>query len=81
MFEIFNQNQKKGAESFSAEQKRTNHFKKEKTAFSSNMMEKAVFSVEILTDFDFYVRFLAALFPSGVPLYADEEKITASASE
>jgi hypothetical protein len=45
------------------------------------MMEKAFFSVEILTDFNFYVRFLAAFLPSGVPLYADEGKTTASASE
>ena len=33
---------------------------------------KAVFEVEILADFNFYVCFLAALSVSGVPLYADE---------
>ncbi len=44
------------------------------------MIEKAVFLVEILTDFNFYVCFLVALLPSGVPLYADEGKITTFAS-
>jgi hypothetical protein len=44
------------------------------------MMKKAFFSVEILTDFNFNVRFLAVFLPSGVPLYADEGKTTASAS-
>ena len=43
-------------------------------------MDKAVFNVEILTDLNFYVCFLAALLPSAVPLYGDEGKITASAS-
>ena len=45
------------------------------------MMEKAVFKVEILADFNFYVCFLVALLLSGVPLYADENKITSSASK
>ena len=45
------------------------------------MMEKAVFWVEILADFNFYVCFLAALLLSSVPLYADENKITSSASK
>ena len=45
------------------------------------MMEKAVFKVEILADFNFYVCFLAALLLSGVPLYADENKIASSASK
>ena len=36
---------------------------------------------EILTDFIFYVRFLAAFLPSGVPLYADENQIVTSASK
>jgi hypothetical protein len=43
-------------------------------------MDKAFFSVEILADFNFYVHFLAALLSSVVPLYADEDKITTSAS-
>jgi hypothetical protein len=45
------------------------------------MMEKAVFKVEILADFNFYVCFLAAFFVSDVPLYADETKNTSSASK
>ena len=43
-------------------------------------MKKAVFEVEILPDFDFYMYFLAAILPSGVPKYADDGKIAASAS-
>ena len=69
-----------GAESFSAEQKHTNKLTKKRPLFLLKMTEKAVFNVEILTDFYFYVCFLAALLPSGVPLYADEDKITTSAS-
>ena len=45
------------------------------------MMEKAVFKVEILADFNFYVCFLAAFAASGVPLYADEAENTSSASK
>jgi len=37
--------------------------------------------VEILTNFSFYVYFLAVLWLSGVPLYADENQITTSASK
>jgi len=37
--------------------------------------------VEILTNFSFYVYFLAVLWLSGVPLYADENPITTSASK
>ena len=40
--------------------------------FCRKTIEKAVFKVEIHTDFNFYVCFLAALSVSGVPLYADE---------
>ena len=47
-------------------------------------MVKAIF-VEIFEKislkFHFYVCFLVALWPSGVPLYADENQITTSASE
>ena len=39
------------------------------------------FLVEILTNFDFYVYFLAAFWLSGVPLYADENQTTTSASK
>ena len=45
------------------------------------MIVKAVFLVEILTNFNFYVCFLAAFLLSDVPLYADENKNAASASE
>ena len=44
------------------------------------MMEKAVFKVEILADFDFYLCFLAALWLSTVYLYADENQSATSAS-
>ena len=37
--------------------------------------------VEILTNFSFYVYFLAAIWLSAVPLYADENQITTSASK
>jgi len=37
--------------------------------------------VEILTNFSFYVYFLAVLWLSAVPLYADENQITTSASK
>ena len=45
---------------------------------------KAVFCVgifEINSQIPFYICFLAALWLSGVPLYADENQITTSASE
>ena len=51
----------KGADSFSAEQKHTSKIREKRTAFSVEKIEKAVFKVEILTDFIFYVCFLAAL--------------------
>ena len=54
---------------------------KEKTAFFiKNMMEKAVFSVEIFGDFHFIMRFLAALSTSAVRLYGYVVEITSSAS-
>ena len=37
--------------------------------------------VEILTNFNFYVYFLAVLWLSAVPLYGDENQITTSASK
>jgi len=37
--------------------------------------------VEILSNFSFYVYFLAVLWLSAVPLYADENQITTSASK
>ena len=45
-----------------------------KAIFCRNFREKSL-------KFHFYVCFLAALWPSGVPLYADENQITTSASE
>ena len=71
----------KEADSFSAEQKHTSKIREKRTAFFVEKIEKAVFKVEILTDFIFYVCFLAALPPSAVPLYGDDGGITSSASE
>ena len=45
-----------------------------KAVFCRNFREKSL-------KFHFYVCFLAALWLSGVPLYADENQITTSASE
>ena len=55
--------------------------KKKEPLFLSKMIEKAVFKVEILADFHFYVCFLAAIPPSAVLLYGDDGGITSSASE
>ena len=44
------------------------------------MVVKAVFKVEILANFNFYVYFLAALGISAVLLCGDENPITAPAS-
>ncbi|MBQ8331966.1 MAG: hypothetical protein IJX94_05665 [Clostridia bacterium] len=44
-------------------------------------MAKAVFSIEILENFNFYPYFLATLWLSDVPLYVDENPITTSASK
>ncbi|MBQ9798044.1 MAG: hypothetical protein IJW50_10045, partial [Clostridia bacterium] len=41
-----------GADSFSAEQKHTSKIREKRTAFSVEKIEKAVFKVEILTDFN-----------------------------
>ena len=49
-----------GADSFSAEPKRSNDFRK-KRFFRQKLMEKAFFSVEILTDFTFFVHVSIAL--------------------
>ncbi|MBQ8388597.1 MAG: hypothetical protein IJX46_06705, partial [Clostridia bacterium] len=54
---------------------------KKEPLFPSRPDGKSGFSVEILTDFNFYVRFLDALGLSGVRPYADENPITPSASK
>jgi len=71
----------KGAESFSAEQKHTNINKIRMPLCYRKIDSKAVFCVEILANFNFYMCFLAALWLSGVPLYADENQTTTSASK
>ena len=64
----------------SAQNKNARKILDKKNAFSVKNDGESVFLVEILADFNFYERFLAAFLPSGVPLYADEGKTTTSAS-
>jgi len=49
----------KGADSFSAEQKHTSKIREKRTAFSVEKIEKAVFKVEILTDFNILCVFFS----------------------
>ena len=65
-----------------AQNKNTRQENKQENRFCyQKLVVKAVFKVEILTNFNFYVYFLAALGLSAVPLYGDEIPITAFASE
>ena len=68
-----------------AQNKSTQNKIKQKTALTAKAsIVKAVFLWEFSRKslkFHFYVCFLAALLPSGIPLYADESQITTSASE
>jgi hypothetical protein len=63
-----------------AQNKNTKTSKEKRPFFRLKRCRKRSFKVEILTDFNFYTYFLAALLPSGVPSYADDGKITSSAS-
>ncbi len=57
----------------SAQNKNTrNNSIKENRFCYRKLVVKAVFKVEILANFNFYVCFLAALGLSAVPLYGDE---------
>jgi hypothetical protein len=70
----------KRAVSFRAEQKHTKISHKKEPLLLSENDSKSGFSVEILTNFNFNVYFLAAFSTSAVPLYGDEVETTASAS-
>ncbi len=45
-----------------------------KRIFESDKLQKSIFKVEILTNFNYFVCFLAAFWRSAVPLYGDDRQ-------